>query len=133
MNVTEDLLPRYAADDTTHILSQATALPLVHNVARAAIPTIGNTSATQGHPLDLHPEEQKMVTPGTDVDQDPNAEEEGTNFKARKVRIMTIIVIIIIIIIIIIIKIIIIIIISPDHNNHSKIYAMNNMLTKLHI
>ena len=64
----------------------------VHNVVRMDIPTIGSTCAIPGHPPDSHQEEQKMATPGANISPAPDAEEEGTNIKARKVRkILTII------------------------------------------
>ena len=77
---TEGLLPGLVTDAVSPTLSQATAVPLVYNVASIAISTFGNTGATLGQPLDPYPEEQKTATPG--IDPLPNAEEEGTTIKA---------------------------------------------------
>ena len=79
----EDLLPGPVADAASPILSHATALSLVHDVASAADPTIGSTCATPGYHLDPSREqkEQEMVPPGKDGNPDPSAEEEGSNIK----------------------------------------------------
>ena len=86
VKITKDFLPVPMADVASPTLSQATALPPAHIVASIAIPTIGSICAVPEHPLHPHPEAQKMATPGIDVDHYPNAEEEETNIKAKKVR-----------------------------------------------
>ena len=86
LKVTEDILPGPVADVASSIVCKVATLPPEHNVATTVIPTIGNVGATPEHPLYSHPEEQKMVTLGTDINPESNKEEEGTSIKARKVR-----------------------------------------------
>ena len=74
------------ADVASIILVQVTALHMAHNVASVALPTMDSTCVIPGHYLDQSPEEQKMATPGTDIDPDPSTEEEGYNIRARKVK-----------------------------------------------
>ena len=135
MKVTEYLLQGSVADVTSNIPFQAAALPVAHNVASVTITAISSTCAALGQPLDPHPEDHKMLTPGTGSNADCSTEEEGTNIRARKVRKIPIIIIIIIIKIIIKIIIIIIIIIklSQNHHNRSIIYAIINLLSRPHI
>ena len=54
-----------------------------------------------------------MVTPQTDINPDPDTEEEESNIKARKVR-----------------KLIIIVCIGQNHNNSGKIYTTGILLSR---
>ena len=79
-----DLLPGPVADAASSILPLATALPLAQYVANAVAQTIGIAFVTPGHPIDTYPEEHQMVTTGTEVAPDLDAEEVENNIKARK-------------------------------------------------
>ena len=70
---TEGLLELTASS----ILSLAAVLPLAHSVANVAKPTIGSACTTSGHSIDPHPQEQKLVALGTDIDPNPDEKEAG--------------------------------------------------------
>ena len=68
----------------SHTLCQAATQPSAYPVASVAIPATGSTCPTPGHPLDPHPEDQKLVISGTEVNPDHNTQEKKPMSKPER-------------------------------------------------
>ena len=75
MKATEDL-PGPRTDVASPMLFQASALPVVNNMATVAVPTTGSACAAPGKSLDPHQEEQNMANPDTDINPDSKTEKD---------------------------------------------------------
>ena len=76
VETTEDLLQWCGADAALFTLSQAAALPSVHNMESVAFPLVNIACTTPEHPVGLHLEELKWLFQGQMSNQIPMQEKK---------------------------------------------------------